>query len=796
MDFKDIEKKWIDYWDKNKTFKTDVWDFSKPKYYVLDMFPYPSGEGLHVGHPEGYTASDIVARYKRMQGYNVLHPMGFDAFGLPAEQYAIKTGNHPGNFTQKNIENFTRQLKMIGFSYDWDRVISTADPAYYKWTQWWFKELYKDGLAQYKDTQVNWCEELGTVLANDEVIDGKSERGGFPVVKKTMKQWVINTPKYAERLLEGLDEIDWPQSTKEIQRNWIGKSEGAIIKFQVADSDFTFETFTTRADTLFGLSYCVLAPENQLVKKITTKEQFASVEKYINECASKSDLERTQLNKDKTGVFTGAYAINPVNNKKVPIFIADYVIGTYGTGAVMAVPAHDERDFEFAHKYNLEINPIIEGTTKEECFEGDGKHINSEFLNGLNNKEAIAKMIEWLEKNGKGHAQTNYKLRDWTFARQRYWGEPIPVVHYENGDIGLVDDSELPLVLPELEDYKARNGKAPLENADDSWKYVETAKGKAKRETNTMPGSAGSSWYFLRYLDPHNDNAMADPKLIKHWMPVDLYLGGSEHAVGHLIYSRFLNNYFYDKGLVWTKEPFKKLCHQGMILGENSEKMSKSKGNVVNPDDIVKEYGADTLRMYEMFMGPLQDAKPWNTQNIGGVKRFIDRIWRLYMECDKIADNENKNLEKIFHQTVKKVTEDFENLAFNTAISQMMVFVNAVMKEEIFPESYAKDFLKLLCPIVPFITEEIWEQKFNGKDSISKESWPKYNEEKTKENLVEIAVQVNSKIVARVNINPNSDQNEVMAQIKSNDTIAKILENKTIVKEIYVPGRIINIIVK
>ena len=795
MNFTEYEKKWVEYWDKNKTFKTDVWDFSKPKYYVLDMFPYPSGQGLHVGHPEGYTASDIVARYKKMRGFNVLHPMGYDSFGLPAEQYAINTGNHPGVFTDRNIEVFTRQLKMLGFSYDWDRMISTSDPSYYKWTQWWFKELYKDGLAKHIETPVNWCEELGTVLANDEVIDGKSERGGFPVVKKYMKQWVINTPQYAERLLEGLDTIDWPQSTKDIQRNWIGKSKGATITFQIADSDKTFDVFTTRCDTLFGLSYCVLAPEHELVKEITTSQQKEAVDEYVKDCAKKSELERTQLNKDKTGVFTGSYAINPVDGRKVPIYISDYVLASYATGAVMAVPAHDDRDFEFAKKYNLPIIPIIEGASEEQCFTGDGKHINSSFINGLNNKEAIEKMIAWLEENGKGRGTITYKLRDWTFARQRYWGEPVPVYHYENGEIGLVDDKDLPLVLPELKDYKGKNGQAPLENAEE-WKWIDTPKGRAKRETNTMPGSAASSWYFLRYIDPHNDKAMADPELIKHWMPVDLYLGGSEHAVGHLIYSRFLNNYFYDKGLVPTKEPFQKLCHQGMILGENNEKMSKSRGNVINPDDIVRDYGADTLRMYEMFMGPLQDSKPWNTKNIEGVKRFIDRIWRLYVESGKIKDQENKNLEKIFHQTVKKVTEDIENLAFNTAISQMMVFVNAAMKEDVFPAEYAKDFLKLLCPIVPFITEEIWHNVFNGKDSISKESWPTYDEEKTKDDLVEIAAQINGKIVARLMINPQATTEDALAIIKENDTIKNLIAGKTIVKEIYVPGRIANIIVK
>ena len=795
MNFRDIEQKWQKYWDEHKTFKTDVWDFSKPKYYILDMFPYPSGEGLHVGHPEGYTATDIIARMKRMQGYNVLHPMGFDSFGLPAEQYAIKTGNHPGEFTQRNINNFIKQLKMLGFSFDWDRQVSTCDPSYYKWTQWWFEELYKDGLAKYIDTPVDWCEELGTVLAKDEIVDGKSERGGFPVVKKNMKQWIIETPKYAERLLEGLDEIDWPQSTKEMQRNWIGKSTGATINFKIANTDLSFTVFTTRCDTLFGLSYCVLAPENELVKKITTKENKKIVEDYINECAKKSDLERTQLNKSKTGVFTGAYAINPVNNKQVPIYIADYVLASYATGAVMAVPAHDERDFEFAKKFNLPITPIIEGANENEPFVGDGKHINSDFINGLNNKDAISKMIDWLEEHKCGAKAVNYRLRDWVFSRQRYWGEPFPVIHHENGEIELVDLKDLPVVLPELKDYKSKNGKPPLENAED-WVNVTTKLGKGKRETNTMPGSAGSSWYFLRYIDPHNDNEMANKELIKHWMPVDLYLGGSEHAVGHLLYSRFLNNYFYDKGYVSCKEPFKKLCHQGMILGENNEKMSKSRGNVINPDDIVKEFGADALRMYEMFMGALQDAKPWNTKNMEGIKRFIDRVWRLYTESGKIKNAENKNLEKIFHQTVKKVTEDYENLAFNTAISQMMVFVNAVMKEDIFPEFYAKEFIKLLNPITPFITEEIWQTVFNNNESIAYEPWPTYDESKTISNTVEIAVQINNKIITRININADLTEDEIKEIAVSQEKVKNALTNKQIVKTIVIPSRLINIIAK
>src|SRR5574344_1112039 len=640
-DHTSIEKKWRKYWESHKTFYCDTHDFSKPKYYVMDMFPYPSAQGLHVGHPEGYTATDIVARMKRMQGYNVLHPMGWDAFGLPAEQYAIKTGNHPAGFTKDNIQTFKRQLKMLGFSFDWDREISTCDPNYYKWTQWIFKQLYNDGLAELVDMPVNWCEGLGCVLSNDEVIDGKSERGGFPVVRKNMKQWVLDIPKYAETLLNGLDEIDWPESTKEIQRNWIGKSIGAEIKFNVADTNLSFVVFTTRADTLFGATYCVLAPEHELVGSITTPEQSQSVADYIKLSASKSDLERTELNKDKTGVFTGAYAINPVNNKKIPIWISDYVLATYGTGAIMAVPAHDERDYAFAKKFNLYIIPVIEGGDISVApYTEDGIHINSNFLNGLNKEDAINKMINFLEENKIGTKKINYRLRDWIFARQRYWGEPIPVVHFQDGTSKALEDSELPLVLPELDDYSPKGSSSPLERAT-NWVNVIVDGKKAKRETSTMPGSAGSSWYFLRYIDPHNNEQLANQELLKYWLPVDLYVGGPEHAVGHLLYSRFWNNYLYNKGIVPVKEPFAKLRHQGMILGENGEKMSKSKGNVINPDDMIKQYGADSLRLYEMFMGPFEATKPWSTTGIEGSKKFLDRVWRLYAESDKIKNIEN-----------------------------------------------------------------------------------------------------------------------------------------------------------
>ena len=788
--FTEIEKKWQDFWEENKTFYTDVWDFSKPKFYALDMFPYPSGQGLHVGHPEGYTATDIVSRMKRMQGYNVLHPMGWDAFGLPAEQYAIQTGNHPDGFTKNNIETFKRQLKMLGFSFDWNKELSTCDPNYYKWTQWIFKQLYKDGLAKFIDMPVNWCEELGTVLANDEVIDGKSERGGFPVVRKNMKQWVLDIPAYAEDLLEGLDNIDWPESTKEIQRNWIGKSVGAHVKFKIANTDLNFTVFTTRADTLYGATYCVFSPENELVEKITTDEQKSQVEKYKSECASKSDLERTELNKEKTGVFTGAYAINPVNGKKIPIYIADYVLSSYGTGAIMAVPAHDERDYEFATKFGLEIIPVLEGgDISKEAFTGDGKHINSDFLNGLDKEEAINKIINWLEENKIGEKRINYRLREWIFARQRYWGEPIPIVHTENG-LEVLEDSELPLVLPELEDYSpSKTGASPLEKATN---WVNTNKGK--RETSTMPGSAGSSWYFLRYIDPHNENEIANKELLKYWLPVDLYMGGPEHAVGHLLYSRFWNQYLYNKGVVPVKEPFYKLRHQGMILGSNGEKMSKSKGNVINPDDIVKSHGADALRVYEMFMGPIDAAKPWDPNGIDGSKKFLERVWRLYAETDKIQDKENSSLERYYHYTVKKVTNDYETMNFNTAISQMMIFINEVYKTEVFPKEYAIGFLKLLNPVAPHITEELWNTVLGNKNSIAHSTWPTFDEEKTKQDTINLPIQINGKLRKSIDISVDLSEEEIKKL--AHEAVLAYIDGKEIVKEIYVKNRIYNIVIK
>lgn len=793
FDHRTIESKWQQYWEEHDTFKTDVYDFSKPKYYVLDMFPYPSGQGLHVGHPEGYTATDIIARFKRMQGHNVLHPMGWDAFGLPAEQYAIKTGNHPDGFTQANIATFKRQLKMLGFSYDWSKEISTADPKFYKWTQWIFEQLYKDGLAKNEDRPVNWCEELGTVLANDEIIDGKSERGGYPVVRKNMKQWVMDIPQYADRLLEQLDNLDWPESTKEMQRNWIGKSVGAHVEFNVANhQDAHFTVFTTRADTLFGATYCVLAPEHTLVDEITTDDQRAKVEAYKKACASKSELERTELNKDKTGVFTGAYAINPVNEKKIPIWISDYVLATYGTGAIMAVPAHDERDYAFAQKFNLEIIPVLEGgDITKEAFVGDGVHINSGFLDGLGKQEAIDTMIDWLTNKGVGKRQVNYRLREWIFARQRYWGEPIPIVHYDDHD-DVLPENELPLVLPALDDYSpSKSGESPLNKALDWVNY-----NGGKRETSTMPGSAGSSWYFLRYIDPKNDDVLADKKLLEYWMPVDLYMGGPEHSVGHLLYSRFWNNYLYDKGVVPVKEPFHKLRHQGMILGENGEKMSKSRGNVVNPDDIVKTYGADTLRLYEMFMGPLEASKPWNLDGVEGARRWLDRVYRVFIEQkDRLTDVNDHQLDRVYHQTVKKVTEDYEALGFNTAISQMMIFVNECFKVETIYRPYAENVIKMLSCIAPHICEEMW-QILGYENTLTYEPWPTYDEKMLVLEEVEMVVQVNGKVRAKMQVATGLDNEEIQKLALAQPNVQAHTEGKTIAKVIIIKNKIVNIVAK
>lgn len=796
-DFKKIEQKWSKYWHDNKTFKTDVWDFSKPKYYVLDMFPYPSGVALHCGHVEGYTATDIMARMKRMQGYNVLHPMGWDAFGLPAEQYAIKTGNHPNTFTQKNIETFKKQLFLMGLSYDWDKEISTCDPKFYHWTQWIFKQLFLDNLAVLKDMPVNWCEELGTVLANDEVINGKSERGGFPVIRKNMKQWVIDIPKYADKLLEGLNEIDWPESTKEIQRNWIGKSTGALIDFQVEGFDEKFSVFTTRPDTIYGVTYCVLSPEHALVNKISTLEQLEAIKKYQKECEAKSDLERTELNKDKTGVFTGAYAINPVTKKRVSIWISDYVLSNYGTGAVMGVPAHDQRDYEFAQKFQIDIIPVIKGgNIKKEAYTGEGEYINSDLLEGINSKEqAIDKIIGYLEKINLGKRSVNYRIRDWIFARQRYWGEPIPIVYDSKGLPKPLDDKDLPLILPELDDYTpSKTGESPLKKKNE-WINTVYRGEKVTRESSTMPGSAGSSWYFLRYIDPHNDNEIANKELLKHWMPVDLYIGGPEHAVGHLLYSRMWNKYLYEKGIAPTSEPFKKLVHQGMILGSNGIKMGKRYPEFsINPNDIIRDYGADTLRLYEMFMGPIEADKPWNDAGVEGAHKFINRIWNLY-ETFTITEEKNKNLESLYHQTVKKVTDDYEKLKFNTAISQLMVFVNAVYKEKEIPREYAEGFIKMISPITPFIAEEIW-QKLGHKDSISYEKWPEYDEKYIQEDTKTIGVQINGKLRGEVEVSQDDTEKSVKEKIECLENIQKYLQDKEIVKIIYIPNKIVSVIVK
>ncbi|MDQ0156601.1 leucine--tRNA ligase [Robertmurraya andreesenii] len=795
-----IEKKWQHYWEENKTFKT-MDDKGKRKFYALDMFPYPSGAGLHVGHPEGYTATDILSRMKRAQGYNVLHPMGWDAFGLPAEQYALDTGNDPAEFTAHNIQTFKRQIKSLGFSYDWDREVNTTDPDYYKWTQWIFLKLYEKGLAYIDEVAVNWCPALGTVLANEEVIDGKSERGGHPVERRPMKQWMLKITAYADRLLEDLEELDWPESLKEMQRNWIGRSEGAEVTFQIDGHDETFTVFTTRPDTLFGATYAVLAPEHALVKKITTAEQEGAVKAYLDQIKTKSDLERTDLAKEKTGVFTGAYAINPANNEKMPIWIADYVLVSYGTGAIMAVPGHDERDHEFAVKFDLPIREVVAGgDVSKEAYTGDGEHVNSDFLNGLNKEKAIQKMIAWLEDKGIGTKKITYRLRDWLFSRQRYWGEPIPIIHWEDGTMTAVPEEELPLKLPVTTEIKpSGTGESPLANIEDWVNVVDPVTGKkGRRETNTMPQWAGSCWYYLRYIDPKNDQALADKEKLAQWLPVDIYIGGAEHAVLHLLYARFWHKFLYDIGVVTTKEPFQKLFNQGMILGEGNEKMSKSKGNVVNPDDIIESHGADTLRLYEMFMGPLDASIAWSTNGLDGSRRFLDRIWRLFIEEDgslnpKIQDREDTGLEKVYHQTVKKVTEDFEGLRFNTAISQLMVFINDAYKAEVLPKRYVEGFVKLLAPIAPHISEELWE-KLGHTETISYEAWPAYDEAKLVDDEVEIVVQINGKVKAKLLV-PADANREALEEIAMGDVkIQEQIDGKTIRKVIAVPGKLVNIV--
>ena len=794
-----IEEKWKKYWEENQTFKTDVWDFSKPKYYCLDMFPYPSGSGLHVGHPEGYTATDIISRMKRMQGYNVLHPMGYDSFGLPAEQYAIDTGNNPNIFTEKNIEIFTNQLKNIGLSYDWDREIRTSDPSFYKWTQWIFKQMYLDGLAKCVEMPVNWCEELGCVLANDEIVDGKSERGGYPVVKKNMKQWVIEMPKYAEKLLKGLDNIDWPESTKLMQKNRIGKSEGVEVDFDIVGGG-KFTIFTTCIETIYGITFMVLAPESKLVDELKPRiKNWEDVVKYRKETEKLSDLERTELNKGKSGVkLEGIYAINPVNNKQVPVFIGDFVLASYGTGAVMAVPSHDQRDFEYSISHNIDRIQVISGRSVEDCaFEKQdylGKNcklINSEEFTGLVVEDAKEAITNKLIKMNRARKTVNYKLRDWIFARQRYWGEPVPIVHFSDGTTKALHDEDLPLVLPILDNYKpAKDGNSPLAK-DEKWVNIIFDGKPAKRETNTMPGSAGSSWYYLRYIDPKNDKEFANYELLKHWMPVDLYVGGPEHAVGHLLYARMWNNYLYDKGLVPCSEPFKKLVHQGMILGANGIKMGKRYPKfVVNPNDVVKKYGADTLRLYEMFMGPIEESKPWDDNGVMGARKFLDRIYRIFEE-KPIKNEINKNLEKIYHQTIKKVTTDFESLNFNTAISQMMIFINSLSKEEFINKEMFEGFLKLLNPICPFITEELWEKLGHNK-TISFEPWPKFDETKLVEDTIELPIQINGKVRAKINVLKTLSEEEIknlaLQEVKS------YTENGY-KKLIYVKNRLINIVI-
>ena len=797
---KTIEKKWQKYWAAHNTFNTTT-DPDKPKFYALDMFPYPSGQGLHVGHPEGYTATDILSRFKRAQGYNVLHPMGWDAFGLPAEQYALDTGNDPAEFTKKNIETFRRQINSLGFSYDWNREVNTTDPEYYKWTQWIFTKLYEKGLAYEAEVAVNWVPELGTVIANEEVIDGKSERGGYDVIRKPMRQWMLKITAYADRLLDDLEELDWPESIKEMQRNWIGRSVGANVTFKVAGTDKTFTVFTTRPDTLFGATYTVLAPELDLVKEITTPEQMQAVEDYIAQAAKKSDLNRTDLAKEKTGVFIGAYAINPVNGKEIPIWIADYVLASYGTGAIMAVPAHDERDFEFAKTFDLEIIPVLAGgDVTKEAFTEDGEHINSDFLNGLNKQEAIDKMVAWLEENGVGKKEVSYRLRDWLFSRQRYWGEPIPIIHWEDGTTTALSEEELPLRLPKADNIKpSGTGESPLANIIDWVNVVDPKTGlKGRRETNTMPQWAGSSWYFLRYVDPHNKQALADYEKLKQWLPVDIYIGGAEHAVLHLLYARFWHKFLYDLGVVPTKEPFQKLFNQGMILGENNEKMSKSRGNVVNPDDVVKQYGADTLRLYEMFMGPLDASIAWSENGLEGSRKFLDRVWRLIVDengklRDRITTFNDGKLDKVYNQTVKKVTEDFENLHFNTAISQMMVFVNEAYKADALPYAYIEGFVQLLAPIAPHIAEELWEILGN-EGGISYVPWPTFDEAALVESEVEIVCQINGKVRAKLMVPVDSSKEALEELALANEQIKEHIAGKTVRKVIAVPNKLVNIV--
>jgi len=798
-----IEEKWQKYWLEHKTFATPETS-SKPKYYILDMFPYPSGAGLHVGHPEGYTATDILARFKRMNGFNVLHPMGWDAFGLPAEQYAVKTGTHPRKTTDSNINHFRKQIQSLGLSYDWDREVDTTSVDYYKWTQWIFLQLYNKGLAYESSAPVNWCPELGTVLANEEVIDGKSEVGGFPVIKKPMRQWVFKITEYAERLLNDLDDLDWPESIKTQQRNWIGKSIGAEVSFHTEHNDHQLKVFTTRPDTLFGATFMVLAPEHELVEKLTTDEKNTVVEKYVEETLAKSERDRISST-EKSGVFIGSYAINPVNNEKIPIYISDYVLASYGTGAIMAVPAHDQRDFEFAQKFGIPIKQVLESDDADitkQAYTGSGTLINSEFLNGLTKEEAISKTISWLESKNLGKSQTTYKLRDWLFSRQRYWGEPIPILRDKDGNHTAVDESELPIVLPDLEDFKpAGNAESPLARATD-WLKVEKDGQVYTRETNTMPQWAGSCWYYLRFIDPKNIEAAWDNEKEKYWMPVDLYIGGAEHAVLHLLYARFWHKVLYDLGYVSTKEPFKRLVNQGMILGENGEKMSKSRGNVVNPDDVVAEWGADSMRLYEMFMGPLTATKPWQTNGISGVNRFLKKAWRLAIDeetgnlSSKVTDSpDSPEITKQLHKTIKKVTQDIEDLNFNTAISAMMEFLNAAQKAPSINKSSVETLVLLLAPYAPHLAEELWE-KLGHTSTLAYEAWPKYDKALTEDDSVTISIQVNGKLRGTIEASKSSDKDQLLSDAKEIENIRNHLDGKSIKKEIYVPGKIINFVVK
>ncbi len=792
----EIEKKWREIWLARKEYACDTSDFSKPKYYCLDMFPYPSGQGLHVGHPEGYTATDIVSRMKRMQGFNVLHPIGWDSFGLPAEQYAMKMNKHPEEFTMHNIDNFRRQIQMLGFSYDYDREIFTCKPDYYKWTQWIFVNMFNDNLAYVDYKPVNWCAELGTVLANEEVIDGKSERGGYPVVRKPMKQWMLKITQYADRLANDLDGLDWPKSTIEMQRNWIGKSKGTEIIFNIENSDDSFIVFTTRADTLFGCTYCCLAPEHPLVKKLVTKEQEKEVNDYIETVSHKSDIERTGTNQEKTGVFLGVYAINPINNTRIPVYIADYVLASYGSGAVMAVPAHDTRDYAFAKKHDLPIIKVIESDISKEAYIDDGKHINSDFINGLNIEEGKEKITEKLIEIKKGNYKINYKLRDWLFSRQRYWGEPIPVIEFKDGSMIAESLDNLPLILPTLDEYKpSGTGESPLVHAKE-WLHVNVNGKEGLRETNTMPQWAGSCWYYIRYIDPHNDKEIGDKKLLDHWLPVDLYIGGQEHAVLHLLYARFWHKYLYDKGVVSSKEPFKRLFHQGMILGENGEKMSKSRGNVINPDEIVYKYGADSLRLYEMFMGPLEASLPWSNNGLEGSRRFIERVYRLVDDeslKSKIVDSNSGELDYIYNFTVKKVSSDFEALQFNTAISQMMIFVNELYKAKTIYREYFEGFIKMFDCICPFVGEEI-RNKLGHENLITFEPWPTYDESKLVLNDVKIAVQINGKLRDTIVVKKDEDDEKVKEIALNSINVKRNLEGKTIKKVIVVKNKIVSIV--